>query len=188
MLNERDDIVPDDFKAVVARLNRDLRKASEDLSEAEARYLVQAYYNVQELRIRCDAQVRKLDENKAPHLVIGWLGDQSRVLEGQIRAALDRYSDHHRYGKWPRSIIGIGPVISAGLIAHTDMAHLPTAGHLWSFAGLDPTKEWKKSEKRPWNADLKVLCWKAGQSFMKFPKSRGRHLRQGLYHAEKNLS
>ena len=33
---------------------------------------------------------------------------------------------------------------------------------------LDPTKVWEAKTKRPWNAALKTLCWKAGQSFMKF--------------------
>lgn len=159
--------VPDDYKAAVARLSRDLRKASETLSETEARYLVQAYYNLQDQRIRSTHQVRMLNKFDQPHVVISWLGEQSRILEDQIRAALDRYSRNHRYALWPRSIVGIGPVICAGLIAHTHMEHLTTAGHLWSFAGLNPTQKWDRSQKRPWNAELKTLCWKIGQSFMK---------------------
>jgi hypothetical protein len=153
--------------AAVQRLSSDLRTASETLSEAEARYLVQGYYNVQELRIRCDAQVRKLQEGGRPSLLIGWLGGQTRVLESQIKGALDRFGTHHRFGQWPRRVTGIGPVLAAGLIAHTEIERLPTAGHLWSFAGLDPSKSWERGQKRPWNADLKVLAWKIGQSFMK---------------------
>jgi Transposase IS116/IS110/IS902 family len=162
-----DAVDEDDFTAVIVRLNRDLRRAAEHLSEAEARYLVAAYYNLQELRIRCAAQQRKLGETGKPFGVIQWLGEQSRVLEDQIRAALDRYSANHRFGVWPRSVVGIGPCIAAGLIAHTHIEHLTTAGHLWSFAGLDPSKQWNRAEPRPWNAQLKVICWKAGQSFVK---------------------
>lgn len=155
------------FEEVITRLNRDLREASENLSEKEAGYLVSAYYNIQELRIRCAHQIRKLVEADKPALVIGYVEKQSRVLEGQIRAALDRFGSKHRYGPWPRSVVGIGPVITAGLIAHTHMEHLTTAGHFWSFAGVNPDAVWKKGEIRPWNADLKVVQWKAGQSFMK---------------------
>ena len=36
-----------------------------------------------------------------------------------------------------------------------------------SLAGLDPTVTWDKGEKRPWNAKLKTLCWKIGESFVK---------------------
>jgi hypothetical protein len=45
---------------------------------------------------------------------------------------------------------------------------LDTAGGIWRFAGLDPSQKWEKKTKRPWNAQLKVICWKAGESFVKF--------------------
>jgi hypothetical protein len=53
------------------------------------------------------------------------------------------------------------------LSAHIDITKAPTVGHIWRFAGLDPTSRWEKGEKRPWNASLKVLCWKIGESFVK---------------------
>lgn len=43
----------------------------------------------------------------------------------------------------------------------------PTVGHWWRFAGLDPTLQWGKGELRPWNAKLKVVCYKIGESFVK---------------------
>ena len=64
-------------------------------------------------------------------------------------------------------ICGIGPVIAAGLLAHIDIERAPTVGHIWNFAGLNPDQEWSKGQKRPWNAKLKTLCWKIGQSFVK---------------------
>ena len=63
--------------------------------------------------------------------------------------------------------IGIGPVLSAGLISMIDINKAPYAGHLWSYAGYI-NKKWEKGQKRPWNAELKTLCWKIGQSFIKF--------------------
>jgi hypothetical protein len=65
------------------------------------------------------------------------------------------------------SIVGIGPVIAAGMLAHIDITKAPTVGHIWRFAGLDPTLKWEKGQKRPWNAELKTLCWKLGESFVK---------------------
>jgi len=32
---------------------------------------------------------------------------------------------------------------------------------------LDPTVTWEKKTKRPWNAALKVVTWKIGESFVK---------------------
>jgi hypothetical protein len=79
--------------------------------------------------------------------------------------------EHHKYVQdgviTCNSIVGIGPVISAGLAAHIDVTRSNTVGHIWRFAGLDPTVEWKKGEKRPWNASLKCLCWTIGESFVK---------------------
>jgi Transposase IS116/IS110/IS902 family len=88
-------------------------------------------------------------------------------LENAIKSALDAYSAHDPVGAWARSILGIGPVIAAGLLAHIDIEKAPTAGHIWRYAGLDPTSVWSKGTKRPWNASLKVLCYKIGESFVK---------------------
>ena len=150
----------------VQRLTKDLAKAAITLSDDEARFLVDAYYLMQENRKRSDNQVRSMSAE--PHTVIAWLAEQSDNLENQIKRALDKYSDGKSVGVWMKSIYGIGPVIAAGLLAHIDIKKAVTAGHIWRFAGLDPTMVWNKGEKRPWNASLKTLCWKIGQSFMKF--------------------
>lgn len=158
----------------IERLSRDLKRAAVTLTPMEARFLVDAYYQMQENRKRAGNQSRALTESGEPHEVLGWLFDQSHVLEKQVARALDAYSDGHPVGQWSRSIVGIGPVIAAGLLAHIDINKAPTVGHIWRFAGLDPTSEWKKGQKRPWNASLKTLCWKIGESFVKVsgnPKS-----------------
>lgn len=150
----------------VHRLSRDLAAASITLSDDEARFLVDAYYQMQDNRKRSDNQVRSMSGE--PHAVLAWLAEQSDALEGQIKRALDKYSDGNAVGQWMKSIHGIGPVIAAGLLAHIDIEKAPTAGHIWRYAGLDPSRKWEKGTKRPWNAALKTLCWKIGQSFMKF--------------------
>ena len=152
---------------VVRRLRRDLVKAASTLSVDEARYLVDAYYAMQEYRKAAGNQVRALAESEEPHGVIQWLFDQNTTVEKQILRALDSWTDTLPAARWAKSICGIGPVISAGLAAHIDVSRSATVGHIWRFAGLDPTVEWKKGEKRPWNAGLKTLCWKIGESFVK---------------------
>ena len=153
-----------ELESVVA-LSRDLRKAAATLSDLEARYLVDAYYQMQDQRIRADNQLRSMGEE--PHDVLVWYGRQSETLENQVKGALDVYSKHHPVGPWLRSVKGVGPVIAAGLLAHIDITKAPTVGHIWRYSGLDPTSKWGKGEKRPWNASLKVVCWKLGESFVK---------------------
>jgi len=219
------------------RLSRDLKKAAATLSQGEARYLVDSYYVMQDDRKRADSQVTALDESDEPHEVLAWLGGNTQMLERNIQSALGIYAAANPVGRWSQSILGIGPVISAGLLAHIDITKAPTVGHIWRFAGLDPTREWlgkqratdvvemalkicertkvdekivsecatvlklkdetvlkmattdfrtgeikkltkasliKALAKRPWSANLKVLCWKIGESFVKVkgnPKS-----------------
>jgi Transposase IS116/IS110/IS902 family len=154
-------------RASVERLTRDMKAAAKTMSADEARFLVDYYYMVQEDRKRSTNQERALNESAEPHAVLTWLAQQSGSLEGEIKKALDAYTDAHPMGAWMRGIVGIGPVIAAGLLAHIDIAKAPTVGHIWRFAGLDPSTVWTKGKKRPWNAKLKTLCWKVGQSFMK---------------------
>ena len=149
----------------VERLSRDLRVASKTLSDAEARFLVDAYYQMQGNRIRSNNQIRQMKEE--PHEVLGWLSIQADILEKSVRASLDVYSDSHPIGQRIRTVVGIGPVIAAGLIAHIDIKQASTAGAIWRFAGLDPTSTWGKGKKRPHNAKLKTLCWKLGESVVK---------------------
>jgi hypothetical protein len=149
----------------VIRLSRDLRNAANTMSDAEARFLVDAYYQMQEDRIRDDGQIRSMSEE--PHAVLAYLSAQHTTLENQIRGALDRYSMSRPIGIWLRQHKGIGPVIAAGLMAHIDIHKAQTVSNIWRYAGLDPTSKWDKGQKRPWNASLKTLCWKIGESFVK---------------------
>jgi hypothetical protein len=169
---------------MVQRLTRDLTKASATLSPDEARFLVDYYYISQRDRIRAGNQVRALNESGEPHSVIGWLSDQSEILEAQIRRALGAYAAASPVGQWSLSIMGIGPVIAAGLLAHIDIEKAPTVGHIWRFAGLDPTVRWGRSQKRPWNASLKTLCWKIGESFVKV-KNREEDIYGKIYEQRK---
>jgi hypothetical protein len=156
-----------EFLESIQRLSRDLKNAAITLSDQEARYLVDIYYASQRDRIRSAHQARTLTENGEPHDVLGWLFSQRETLEKQVARALDAYSASKVPGIWARSIVGIGPIIAAGLLAHIDITKAPTVGHIWRFAGLDPTVKWDKGTKRPWNGALKRLCWLIGESFVK---------------------
>lgn len=153
----------------IQRLTRDLRASASTLSEAEARYLVDLYYTVQNYRIRSANQVRAMGEDDEPHALVDWSFGVFRTVESNIKSAMQKYVEAQRPGEWMLSIHGIGPVLAGGLLAHLDITQAPTVGHFWRFAGLDDPKnyDWSKGKKRPWNARLKTLCWKIGDSFVK---------------------
>jgi len=147
-----------------------LKDIAAGLSAEDARWLVDYYYKVQDFRIQLMSQVRASNQgaDEASSFLVGeWLAGHTVSMEKEIVKALDAYSNKHTPGLWAKSIVGIGPVIASGLLAHIDITRAPTVGHIWSFAGLNPEQTWDKGEKRPWNARLKVLCWKIGTSFVK---------------------
>jgi hypothetical protein len=209
----------------LVRLSKDLKAAAILLSDEEARYLVDSYYQLQKIRVAQGNQVGSMERaklkdavppeeaelaheeaileeqdkkaKKEPHSVLDWFVLNAQNLEGQMKRALDSYSDSRVEGRWAKTMVGIGPVIAAGLMAHIDMnpwscalrndkemeactekephpnglcgrKPLLYAGQIWNFAGIgDPLRTWEKGQRRPWNAKLKTLTWKIGQSFLK---------------------
>ena len=166
-------------------LKSDVSKAAVMLSDQEARFLVDLYYQIQELRKTCKSQVRSMidetGEEAEPTSVLRWFSDSHERTEGEIRYCLRKFAESKHMGEWAMAVTGVGPIIAAGLMAHIDIRKAPTVGHIWRFAGLDPSVEWKKGQKRPFNAKLKTLCWKIGESFVKVmnrPKGFYGHLFQ----------
>ena len=151
----------------VEKLSRDLRDAAKTLGVREARYFVSTYYDMQDYRIASANQQRKLLEGEKPSGFMKWFNQNLVILENQIKTVLDKWSAGQPMGVWAREVTGIGPVIASGLLANIEIEKAPTVGHIWRFAGLDPTSKWLKGEKRPWNAGLKRLCWLMGESFVK---------------------
>jgi len=154
------------------RPTRDIRKALREaaaaLTREEARYLVDAYYQMQKSRIETTNRMSAAERGDDPPMdVLSWLGGQLAILENEVKGQLQAFAAAVPVGEWSMSICGIGPVISAGLLAHIDIEEAPTVGHIWAFAGLDPTRKWERGQKRPHNARLKTLCWKIGESFVK---------------------
>lgn len=155
-------------QSAMTKLSRDLRSAAGTMTQQEARYLVDYYYQLQDDRIRAKGRMRAFSESAEPHELIGWLADNTAFLEKQIAKGLLAYAEADFVGKWSLSVCGIGGVLAAGLLAHIDIEKCPSAGHIFSFAGIAPfQKEWKKGGLRPFNAKLKTLTWKLGESFVK---------------------
>ena len=152
----------------LAVLDRDIRQAASTLTVPQARFLVDLYYQWQDDRKSSRAQLRASAEEPEPHGVVTWLANNTERVEKTILYELAKFSNSQRVGLWAQSIMGIGPVLTAGLIAHIDITRAPTVGHIWSFAGVNPDqRKWEKGSKRPFNAKLKVLVWKIGESFVK---------------------
>ena len=130
----------------VKRLTKDLIEATKTLTPKEIRYLVNSYYDLQHFRTIAANQARALTSTEQPCSAITWLYDQHRTLEAQVKRALAGWVEGRDIGKWLTSITGVGPCISAGLLAHIDIERAPTAGHIWRLSGLDPSLRWWSAE------------------------------------------
>lgn len=201
--------------------------AEHPINRHEIRYFVDLYYQLQDYRKAGGNQERAAKaSDEPPGEFAQFIQANFTKTEESIKRYLDEMMARTVTGAWANSIVGIGPVISAGLLAHIDIRQAPTVGHIWRFAGLDPSQHWlgaakaktrvdervgagtsldiaiplmadeigckaetlrklatsdrdgepinltqatltKACAKRPWNAALKVICWKIGESFVK---------------------
>jgi hypothetical protein len=146
---DESELTVDELDLTVAprRVSKDMRRAAQTLKEREVRYLVDSYYQFQEYRKASDNQAKAAattedGEEAEPNDAVKWLGATMHGAEDTIKVLLDVYTKHHPVGRWLQSVCGVGPVIAAGLLAHIDIKQAPTVGHIWRFAGLDPTVEW----------------------------------------------
>jgi hypothetical protein len=153
---------------LLKRLDADMRLTARDMTKEAAAQLVHTYYQLQKDRIRTAARARSL---KTSNSLLVYIESQTHTLEKQVQVMLDLWGLAHPVGKWLREVHGIGPVIAAALLANLDINEAPTMGHFWAYSGLDPTQKWNKGEKRPWNANLRRLCFLLGESFVKTQNS-----------------
>jgi hypothetical protein len=151
---EHDDIENTEAQAVDAsqwemleRLDSDLRLAAMELGAEEARFLVDMYYQMQNVRIRFRNQQRQTEKHAEPNAVICWGLVNIKRAEEDIKRALGEFAASYAAGQWCMSNHGIGPVITAGLLAHLDIRNTPTVGKWWRFAGLDPSRTWHGKEE-----------------------------------------
>jgi hypothetical protein len=109
------------------------------------------------------------------------------LASGEERALklLDRWTANDDLASWSREVVGIGPVLAAGLRAEIDVSRAPHVSGVWAFAGYNPEAVWNKGEKRPYNAFLKTVCWRASDSFVKV-SGREKSLYGRVYRDEKN--
>lgn len=130
----------------VSRVDRDMLDAIRDrrmtLTRNDIRYLVDLFYQVQRYRTSTGNQERASNESSEPCSMVNYVYSQMVTIENEIYKILDAWTETDVASVWAKSQFGVGPVISAGLAAHIRIEKAPVVGHIWRFAGLDPTVKW----------------------------------------------
>lgn len=113
-------------------------------SKDELRFLVDSYYQTQHYRITAESQIRAIKQgydtsNSQEEIPVAleWVYQNIKNQEKQIQKMLDHYTDLSPVGQWCKSIVGIGPVITAGLIAYFDITKANHYNQFHSYAGLN---------------------------------------------------
>ena len=150
------------------KLIKDYDLHSKDVAEA-----VELYYDAQKLRIMHANKER----SEGPGELVSWFAFWLELGEKVLASKLQKWVKGDQApaeAKWAIQQIGIGPIIAAGLAAHIDVTKAGSISALWKFAGLAPGFDHKtKGTKLPYNSRLKTLCWKLGESFVKFSGKDG---------------
>jgi hypothetical protein len=149
-------------EAFRTELIEDLRLKNEQIGEA-----VELYYESQSLRIRFQNKER----SEGPAELTDWFNYWLQIGETTMFKKLEQWvrSDSSpSEAKWAFDLDGIGPVLAAGLAAHIDPSRSKYVSSLWKYAGLAPGADKPvKGIRLPYNARLKTLCYKIGESFVK---------------------
>ncbi len=157
-----------DEDLVVKQVDRKEVKTASAYTREEALSLVGLYYSIQKTRVgatnKLSAHERNVDIVSNP-VFIESIKSELHKVEKQTARGLKAYADAQPLGTWCQSLRGLSYITTAGLLAHINLHVATNPAKIIRFAGLDPTIQWNKGEKRPYNAHLKTLCWKIGTAF-----------------------
>lgn len=156
------------------------------------RHLTESYYALQKMRIessnRLGAYDRMgLDPDKSKQLH-SWIDERLETFEAELKRMLERESK--AFPIWEHfleRVKGIGPALSASLVAWIDISKFDNISKLWRYCGqavIDGRSERRvKGEKIHYSPILKMTCWKIGEQFVK----QGDYYREVYDRAKKYL-
>lgn len=139
--------------------------------------LVGDYYDIQKIRIELGNQINAFADGMSEteeEEVRTRFYVQLHNLEKDIVVYLQRkIYEEPIYTKWLKNVKGIGPILSAGLIAYIgDPQRFATISKLWKYSGYSVDENGRADkrhagQKSNFNIRLKTHIWKIGESFVK---------------------
>lgn len=138
----------------IVKMNNDIKSSVTAIpTKEEARYLEDIYYQAQAKRIIIENQLRAIRQGSDTKVETGitpknqkfleWYLYNSKLMENQIKNALELFSDSCYLCKWAKANIGIGPVIATVLAANLEIDEGTHAASWWDYCGLN-------NNRRPW--------------------------------------
>lgn len=132
------------------------------------KFLIRQYYRIQEHRVAFGNQERSMAEQGGDTALFIEYHDRLKSIEKSIKDDIeDIVTETELWKKFLKDVRGIGPTLAAGLYAYIDIEKAKHVSSIWKYAGLAPDSKRKKGEKLDYNPELKDICWKIGESFLK---------------------
>lgn len=165
-----------DYEADAAKRRRGWEKRMREffgrLKHPRVRILVEAYYDVQRLRIAEGNRIATYDrfnmlaplQSAKLHSAVDELRRIERDIEAQIK---DELATINVYVNFLVGVKGIGPVMAGGLIAWIDDAgRFDTVSKLWKYCGLAPGQKRVAGERVGFNPKLKTHLFKVAKQML----------------------
>lgn len=187
-------VTPIEKDDTLARIRKDLKANGKLMGRKEVKFLVKCYYEFQKERIISNNRIKAVERNGAePVACLSFFMSHFEELEKTMITPLKAYVENDEVGQWLIKNKGIGPVIAAGFLSFLDITRAPSASHFISHAGFDPSMSWDTDKgqwkrtitkhnpvtgqrdfigeqllgrKRPFNLELKTLCFKFSKSIV----------------------
>ena len=83
------------------KLTKDIKNTANTLTDNEARYIVDTYYQIQEYRKRTNNQIRAVDQqtDDAPHETLQYFADNFTIMENNMKKVLKAYAESKPNGQ-----------------------------------------------------------------------------------------
>lgn len=163
-------VVKEDAALTLAKI----RETAAKMDNQELRFLVDTYYRIQDDRKAKANQRFQLQDG----VVYDWIVDQSLVIEKKIGKVLGECAKQRYEGRWAMDITGIGPIITAALIAYIDIEKAPVVANVFSYAGVNPKQKWYSAKEAtdimaqfPEDKPLNELLVEVANKIMRKPQS-----------------
>lgn len=130
--------------------------------------LIRQYYRIQKHRVAFGNQVRELEEEDQKIEPFDDYHGRMKAIENDIKGDIeDAIKEQDIWQDFLKDVKGIGPILGAALWSMIDIRKAKHVSSLWKYAGQAPDSKRKKGEKLDYNPELKKVCWKIGESFIK---------------------
>lgn len=145
--------------------------------------VVRQFYAIQDLRKAMSNRLQAYQRLGYYAEHAGQVFDQMVTLENDIGSTVGAMvKSEPIYNAWLKHVKGIGPILSAALIARIgSVDRFEFVSALWAYAGMHTVDgkapKRRKGQKANWDSDLKtIVAYKIPAQFIRVPSSFGRQL------------